>query len=97
MFSTSLEPLLPGSFTAANDHVGSASQVSEPRQLESMTIRPDAEFRTRHNIPHDIKIYAGARHSFFNEDGKAYDAAAAADSWRRSLDVFAAHLRGPNV
>jgi carboxymethylenebutenolidase len=43
-------------------------------------------------IPHDIKIYPGARHSFFNEDGKTYDAGAAADSWRRSLDFFAAHL-----
>jgi carboxymethylenebutenolidase len=51
----------------------------------------ERELTSRH-IPHDIKIYPGARHSFFNEDGKTYDAAAATDSWRRTLDFFAAHL-----
>ena len=50
---------------------------------------------TRHRIPHDIKIYPGARHSFFNEDGKAYDAGAATDAWRRTLAFFDEHLSSP--
>ena len=45
------------------------------------------------NIPHDIKIYEGAKHSFFNDQGGAYDAAASADAWRRTLEFFGTHLR----
>lgn len=43
-------------------------------------------------IPHDVKLYEGARHSFFNEYGRAYDPAAAGDSWLRTLEFFAAHM-----
>ena len=43
-------------------------------------------------VPHDVRVYEGARHSFFNDRGRAYDAAAAEDSWRRTLDFFATHL-----
>jgi carboxymethylenebutenolidase len=47
----------------------------------------------RHDVPHDIKIYAGARHSFFNDRGRAHDPAASEDSWRRTLSFFAEHIR----
>jgi carboxymethylenebutenolidase len=42
----------------------------------------------QHGIAHDIKIYPGARHSFFNEGGASYDKAAAQDSWGRVLKFF---------
>lgn len=42
----------------------------------------------RHQIAHDIKIYPGAGHSFFNDSGRAYDEAAAEDSWNRVLKFF---------
>lgn len=45
-----------------------------------------------YHIPRDIKIYPGARHSFFNEQGRAYDAPAAHDAWQRTLAFFATHL-----
>ena len=45
-----------------------------------------------YNIPHDIKIYPGAKHSFFNDQGRNYDPAAAGDSWRRVLAFFEEHL-----
>lgn len=45
-----------------------------------------------HGIDHDIKIYPGASHSFFNEHGRAYNKEAAADSWSRVLTFFGKHL-----
>lgn len=64
---------------------------------------PDPDFTTAHarrldaaldtyGIAHDIKIYPGARHSFFNDQGSAYNAAAAQDSWQRTLAFFAEHI-----
>ncbi|HEX7974893.1 MAG TPA: dienelactone hydrolase family protein [Anaerolineales bacterium] len=46
----------------------------------------------RYNILHDIKIYPGARHSFFNDQGSAFDPTAAADAWERMLAFFQEHL-----
>ena len=43
-------------------------------------------------IAHDIKIYPGAKHSFFNDQGSAYDKAAAEDSWARVLKFFGEQL-----
>ena len=43
-------------------------------------------------IERDIKIYPGARHSFFNDTGRAYDKAAAEDSWQRVITFFGEHL-----
>jgi carboxymethylenebutenolidase len=47
-----------------------------------------------YQVPHDIKIYPGARHSFFNPNGHAHDPVAADDAWRRTMAFFEAHLRG---
>ncbi len=43
-------------------------------------------------IPHDIKIYDGAKHSFMNDHGSNYAAAAAGDSWQRTLAFFREHI-----
>ncbi len=45
-----------------------------------------------YGVAHDIKIYPSTRHSFFNDQGKAYNADAAADSWQRVLAFFGEHL-----
>ena len=52
----------------------------------------DAELSAA-GVTHDIKIYPGARHSFFNDQGRAYDASASTDAWQRTLDFFAQHIR----
>jgi carboxymethylenebutenolidase len=52
----------------------------------------DAEL-TRDGIPHDIKIYPGAGHSFFNDRGRSYSAEAAADAWQRLVSFFGEHLK----
>jgi carboxymethylenebutenolidase len=44
-------------------------------------------------VAHDIKIYPGARHSFFNDKGPTYHAAAARDAWQRTLAFFNTHLQ----
>ena len=44
-----------------------------------------------HGVPHDVKVYPGARHSFFNA-GRAHHPEAAEDAWRRTLGFFAEHL-----
>jgi carboxymethylenebutenolidase len=53
----------------------------------------EAELSSR-GIPHDIKVYEGAKHSFNNDHAANYDAAASADAWKRTLSFFAEHIRG---
>jgi carboxymethylenebutenolidase len=48
----------------------------------------------KHDIPHDVKIYPGAKHSFFNDQGDNYNASAASDSWTRTLAFFQQHIGG---
>jgi carboxymethylenebutenolidase len=52
---------------------------------------------TNAGTAHDLKLYPGARHSFFNDRGPNYDAAAATDSWQRVLAFFAEHVKGGPV
>ena len=51
----------------------------------------------KNNIAHDIKIYPGAKHSFFNDTGRAYDRAAAEDAWSRVLKFFGEKIGGPET
>jgi carboxymethylenebutenolidase len=46
----------------------------------------------RYQVPHDIKIYSGAKHSFFNDTSRNYNKSAALDSWERVLTFFGEHL-----
>lgn len=47
----------------------------------------------RDGIANDIKIYEGAKHSFFNDTNPAsYAAAAAADSWERVKAFFTEYV-----
>ena len=49
---------------------------------------------TSAGVAHDLKLYPGAGHSFFNDRASNYDAAAAADSWQRVLAFFDEHVKG---
>ena len=46
----------------------------------------------RYQVPHDIKIYPGTKHGFFNDTAKIYAESAAQDSWERVLAFFEKHL-----
>ena len=48
---------------------------------------------TAAGIPHDLKVYPGAKHSFFNDQWRSYDPVAAADSWQRVVAFFAQHIK----
>lgn len=48
-----------------------------------------AEVLDTHQIDHDIKVYPGAKHSFFNDQRPSnYNAEASADAWQRTLAFF---------
>ena len=64
---------------------GPATSESVPRA--GVTI-----LRDRYHVPHDMKIYPGAKHGFFNDTSKIYDEPAAQDSWGRVLAFFEERL-----
>ncbi len=51
----------------------------------------------RLGVDRDMKTYPDARHSFFNDRGRAYNEAAATDAWRRTLAFFAEHVQAPRM
>jgi carboxymethylenebutenolidase len=64
---------------------------------------PDKDFTTSHakkldveldhyHISHDIKIYPDTKHSFFNDQGRTYNAAASEDAWARIQTFFQEHI-----
>ena len=50
------------------------------------------EALTRFEIKHDIKVYPGTRHSFFNDTKPIFNREAANDSWSRLLKFFGEQL-----
>lgn len=48
---------------------------------------------TTYNIDHDVKVYPGAEHSFFNDTRSRYDEQAADDAWSRVTRFFDAKLK----
>ena len=43
-------------------------------------------------VPHDLVVYPGAAHAFFNDTGGAYNMEAATDAWARTLAWFREYL-----
>jgi carboxymethylenebutenolidase len=84
-------PLTPEEAPEANAPVlglyGSEDQsipVEEVRQME--------EAFAEAGITHEIQVYEGAGHAFFNDTRDSYDEDAAADAWPRTLEWFRTHL-----
>ncbi|MBI5734944.1 dienelactone hydrolase family protein [Mycobacterium adipatum] len=46
----------------------------------------------RAGLVHQLVTEPGANHAFFNDTGERYDAGAAADAWRRTLEWLAVHV-----
>jgi carboxymethylenebutenolidase len=47
----------------------------------------------QYQVPHDIKVYPGASHSFFNNRGGSFSPDASADAWARMLSFFDTYIR----
>ncbi len=45
-------------------------------------------------IVHEIVVYDGANHAFFNDTGNSYNAQAAQDAWNRVMAWFGKYLKG---
>jgi carboxymethylenebutenolidase len=59
--------------------------------VDSVSVMDEA--LTAAGIEHQIHIYEGAAHSFFNDTrASSYNAEAAADAWQQTLDWFSTHL-----
>ncbi|WPU64841.1 dienelactone hydrolase family protein [Peredibacter starrii] len=43
---------------------------------------------SKDNVPHEIVVYEQGDHGFFCEERKVYNAEAAADAWKRTLEFF---------
>ena len=66
---------------------GGADQGIPPEQREDLKQRLD-----RSGVEHNIHVYEGAPHSFFDRKATEF-ADASADAWRRMLDFIEAHTR----
>lgn len=56
-------------------------------------VRSFQEALEEHGVTHNIHVYPGAHHAFFNDTRQAYHEKAAADAWQRTLDWFGRYLR----
>jgi carboxymethylenebutenolidase len=44
------------------------------------------------NVEHEVVVYDGAQHAFFNDTRASYDEAAALDAWEQTLGWFETYL-----
>jgi carboxymethylenebutenolidase len=65
---------------------------AEDRGIPLDTVKQFDELLDQAGVPHDIIVYPGAAHAFFNDQGANYHPEAAADAWRRTTAFFADHL-----
>jgi carboxymethylenebutenolidase len=65
---------------------------SEDRGIPVSAVRSFESDLQAHGVPHEIHIYEGAGHAFFNDTRAAYHPQAAADAWSRALAWFEQHL-----
>ena len=59
-----------------------------PEQVHALT-----EELTLLDKPHEFITYRGTQHAFFNDTGRAYNAEAAADAWKRVIKFFNEELK----
>ncbi|HSG16267.1 MAG TPA: dienelactone hydrolase family protein [Anaerolineae bacterium] len=68
--------------------------ASEDQGIPVADVRAFEQELERHDVPHQIHVYEGAHHAFFNNTRPVYDPQAAADAWRRTLSWFGRYLSG---
>lgn len=66
--------------------------AEEDHAIPLAVVRAFREALQEQGIEHEIHVYPGAQHAFFNDRRQVYDEEAAADAWQRTLDWFRRHL-----
>ena len=66
--------------------------ASEDQGIPVADVRAFEQELERHDVPHEIHIYKGAHHAFFNNTRPVYDLQAAAVAWKRTLNWFGRYL-----
>jgi carboxymethylenebutenolidase len=88
-----------GPFPAGADVAGSPDAAvlgiyagEDSRVNGTMQAAEDA--LTAAGLPHDLRVFDGVDHAFFNDTGPRYDAEAATQAYQAMLDWFGQHLAG---
>ncbi len=83
----------PGADAFAGSHAAVLNIVGEQDTHVLKSIRALDQGLNRYAMPHELVVYPGGQHAFFNDTRKeVYNAAAAQDAWKRTLDWFHKYL-----
>ncbi len=66
--------------------------AAEDTGIKVASVESFGEALQRLRKQHEIHVYPGVGHAFANPTGTSYDARAADDAWRRTLEFLGAHL-----
>jgi carboxymethylenebutenolidase len=67
--------------------------AGEDRGITEADVNLLRDTLTKHGKTHDIKIYPGAPHGFFNDTRESYRPEAAKDAWQRVLNFYGKYLQ----
>jgi carboxymethylenebutenolidase len=66
--------------------------AEEDHGISVSDVRAFEEELLLNGVPHQVHVYEGAHHAFFNDTRTVYDPEAAADAWRRTIEWFERYL-----
>lgn len=66
--------------------------ASEDHGISLESVRAFEAELIQHGVPHEVHVYEGTHHAFFNDTRPVYDPEAAEDAWRRTLAWFQKYL-----
>jgi carboxymethylenebutenolidase len=65
---------------------------AEDRGIPAESVQRLDDLLDEAGVPHEVIVYPGAAHAFFNDEGSNYNGQAAADAWRRTTAFFSQYL-----
>lgn len=84
----------PSADAFAHSHAAVLNIVGERDTRVTSTIKELDAGLKRYDMPHEMIVYVGAQHAFFNDTRQeVYKPDAAQDAWKRALDWFRKYLR----
>lgn len=68
----------------------------EDRGIPVETVKQFDALLDEAGVPHEVSLYPGAAHAFFNDERPNYHAQASADAWKRTAEFFERYLKSQN-